>query len=144
MTYCDPSADPYDDQITACPRCDGAGAHLTGCDDILARACQLGTEAGKSAASFVFDGNTTREHYARVLAGIDDGDPEVMDAYREPSLSGEFGDDYTIRELADDLGIDAGGIKAGALDEASAEWNQAASAGFWDEVERTARVQLSD
>jgi hypothetical protein len=127
-------------ELAGCPRCDGLGAHLTGCNDVLARATELGTDAGRAAASWVFDGNTSRETYARVLAGIDDGDPAVMDAYREPSLSGEFADDYSEAGLAWDLGIEP---YTEASDAACRAWEEAASAEFWAEIERAARAALA-
>src|SRR6185437_8828528 len=46
---------------------------------LVARAEQLGRAAGKTAASCVFDGNTPREEYQRVLRGIEEGDPAVLD-----------------------------------------------------------------
>ncbi|HTU74389.1 MAG TPA: hypothetical protein VMG38_12810 [Trebonia sp.] len=54
---------------------------------VLAKAAELGHDAGKVAASWVFDGNTPEEAYRRVLRGIDDGDPGVLDAI-EPSAIG--------------------------------------------------------
>jgi len=45
-----------------------------------------------AAASWSFDGNTTEEHYRRILAGIDDGDPEVLDALAGVDWSGQWAD----------------------------------------------------
>ncbi len=59
-------------------------------DAVEAAAKELGGEAGRAAASWVFDGNTTTEEYARVLFGIEDGDPEVLDALPSPDLSGQW------------------------------------------------------
>jgi hypothetical protein len=47
---------------------------------IVAKAEELGRDVGKAAASRVFDGNTPEEAYQRVLRGIGDGDPAVLDA----------------------------------------------------------------
>jgi hypothetical protein len=96
---------------------------------------------GKAAASWVFDGNTTRETYARMLKGIDDGDPEVMDSVRTPSLSGEYGDDYS----EDDLMSDVGWVPNDGTDmrsDLAEQYNVEVSAAFWHEVERMARDQV--
>ena len=49
--------------------------------DITAAAGKLGRDAGKAAASWTFDGSTPEGTYRRVLRGIEDGDPLIMDAY---------------------------------------------------------------
>lgn len=98
-----------------------------------------GHEAGKNAASWVFDGNTTRETYEHVLKGIEDVDPMVMDMYRVPDLSGEWADGMTPDALINELGIDPYSDDA---DTACDEWEQAVWDGFWEEVERVARYQL--
>ncbi len=103
------------------------------------RAAKLGHEAGIAAASWVFDGSTSRDTYLCVLQGIEAGDPGVMDAYREPSLSGEYADDYSESDLARDLGIEPYSELCGECADA---WAEAASATFWSEVERIARHHL--
>jgi hypothetical protein len=52
----------------------------------------------------VFDGNTPEESYQRVLRGIGDGDPAVLDAVEPPAIGPAAG--YTGDDLARDLGID--------------------------------------
>src|SRR3974377_543539 len=72
-----------------------AAAHriiAAGEDPVIARAEAIGRDAGIAAASWIFDGNTTVATCRHVLAGITDGDPMVLDAWRLPDLSGEFGD----------------------------------------------------
>jgi len=94
-------------------------------------------ENGRAAASWIFDGNTTRETYARFADGIEEGDPEVMDSVRTPSLAGEYGDDYS----EDDLMADTGWVPHDGTDlrDALAEqYNTDVSAAFWGEVERQA------
>lgn len=100
-------------------------------------AAKIGREHGKSAASWVFDGNTTAETYRWYVRGIDEGDPEVLDSLREPSLSGEFAGDYSEQDLARDLELDDD-----ELDDAANAYNEAASEAFWHEVERAARYHL--
>jgi hypothetical protein len=53
----------------------------------VAKAEELGHDAGEAAAGAVFDGNTLGEAYRRVLCGIDDGDRAVLDVI-EPAAIG--------------------------------------------------------
>ena len=69
---------------------------------------ELGREAGKAAASRVFDGNTPEDAYRRVLRGIDEGDPAVLDAIEPPAIGPAAG--YTEDDLARDLGIEPGDL----------------------------------
>lgn len=118
----------------------------------LDEAARIGRENGRAAASWVFDGNTSRATYAKVLKGILDGDPEVMDAYREPSLSGEYACDYTSDALMCDLGLDPDLDYQGDTEEAlqSAEaraeleemYEQTARDTFWWAIEEAARKQI--
>ena len=105
--------------------------------EIMRKARRDGRNAGKSAASWVFDGNTKDETYKRVLQGIKDGDPEILDAFRTPNLSGEYADDPTPQTLAEDYDLDSDNDPEGwRLDEACTAWENAASDAFWAEVER--------
>src|ERR1019366_10814787 len=108
-------------------------------DQTIDQASKIGAEHGRNAASWVFDGNTSDETYRRVLAGIGDGDPRIMDSYRTPDLSGEYAGDYTDSDLAADLGISQGSDE---MDDAATAYNDAASEGFWSEVERVAREHV--
>ena len=55
-------------------------------DPLAARAAEFGRDADNAAATWVFDGNTPEEAYKRVLHGIDDGDPAVLDATEPPTI----------------------------------------------------------
>lgn len=105
-------------------------------------AYELGYAMGLAAATWVFDGNTSRETYERVLKGIEDGDPEIYDAYRLPDLSGEDADGMTPVGLAAVLGLDFF-AQAEAVDKACEDWEYGVGDGFWNSVERTARHMLS-
>ncbi len=107
--------------------------------DTVTLAAKLGTEAGIAAASWAFDRNTAEQTYRTVLRGLEECDPLIMDAYREPSLSGEYADDYDERDLARDLGIEPYTEESG---DACDAWQEAASAAFWGELERIARVHV--
>lgn len=114
-------------------------------DELVALASELGADAGRAAASWATDGNTTPATYRRILQGIEDGDPEVLDAYRVPDLSGEYAGDPTPRTLADELGIDPASDDWADLEADLCDaWIDGASVGFWDELERVCRVQLED
>ena len=60
---------------------------------LVAKAEELGRDAGKAAASWVFDGNTPEEAYQRVLRGIEEGDPAVLDATEPPAIGPAAGYD---------------------------------------------------
>lgn len=64
----------------------------------------LGCEAARNAASWTVDGNTSAEHVRRVLAMLDDGDPQAFDYLpARPDLSGEWADSPTPRSIAADI-----------------------------------------
>ena len=111
-------------------------------DELVTLATALGANAGRAAASWVTDGNTTPATYRRILQGIEDGDPEVLDACRTPDLSGEYAGDPTPRTLADELGLEDGDDDW--LDDCCTAYEVAASQSFWDELERVCRLQLED
>ena len=73
---------------------------------IVAAAEELGRDAGKAAASWVFDGSTPEDAYQRVLRGIEEGDPAVLDAIEPPAIGPAAG--YDQDDLARDLGIEPG------------------------------------
>ena len=58
--------------------------------DILRAARRDGRTAGENRASWAFDGNTDAASYARVLKGLSDGDPMILDQFNPPNLSGEW------------------------------------------------------
>ena len=109
-------------------------------DSLADQAAKIGAEHGRNAASWVFDGNTPAETYATVLRGLEDGDPAIYDMFREPSLSGEFADDYTSSDLMYDLGISDESTHY--QDELCDAWQESASESFWSEVERIAREHV--
>ena len=105
---------------------------------ITAEAASLGRDAGKAAASWMFDGNTPEDAYRAVLRGIDDGDPAILDAHPVPGLSAGGG--YREADLARDLGLDGGDqLPPGA----ATAYLAAADQTFWDETERLAREHLA-
>jgi hypothetical protein len=102
---------------------------------LVARAAELGRDAGKTAAAWVFDGNTPGEAYQRVRRGIDDGDPAVLDAIEPPAIGPGAGydQDDLARDLARDLGIEPGDR---ALPRAVSAYADASTGAFWQETRR--------
>ena len=62
---------------------------------LVAKAEQLGREAGKAAAGWVLDGNTPEEEYKRVLRGIAEVDPAVLGAAEPPAIGPGAGTNRT-------------------------------------------------
>jgi hypothetical protein len=98
-----------------------------------------GRRAGEAAASWVFDGNTDRETYERVLKAFDEGDPVVYDWFRSPDLSGEWADSPTPQTMADEWGMEPDDER---LDDLCTLWEERATETFWDEIERECKRQL--
>ena len=105
---------------------------------IASDAENLGRDAGKAAASWMFDGNTPEDTYRAVLRGIEDGDPVILDAYPAPGLSAGGG--YTEADLARDLGLDG---EDQLLPDAATAYLDAAAESFWHETERLACQHLA-
>ena len=101
---------------------------------VVAKAEELGRDAGNAAASQVFDGSTPGEAYQRVLRGTGDGDPAVLDGTEPPAIGPAAG--YTENDLARDLGIDP---RDRALPRAVSAYADAFTGSFWQETERAAR-----
>jgi hypothetical protein len=73
---------------------------------LVAKAEQLGRDAGKAATSRVPGGNTPKGEYQRVLSGTAGGDPAVPGAAEPPAIGPGAG--YDQDDLARDLGIEPG------------------------------------
>ena len=98
----------------------------------------LGRDAGKAAASWMFDGNTPEDAYRAVLRGTGDGDPAIPGAHPVPGLS--VGGGYSQADLARDLGLDG---EDQLPPDAVTAYLAAADQAFWDETERLAREHLA-
>jgi hypothetical protein len=67
---------------------------------------RIGTCHGRDAASWYWDNTEPSEAvYQRVLQGISDGDPQIMDTLPHAVLSGENADDMTPARLYELIGI---------------------------------------
>lgn len=104
------------------------------------KAFDLGYGAGKSTGSWVIDGNTSSRAAHRILQGIEDGDPEIMDMRPNP-LSGEWADGPTTRDVVEDCDVsyDPEGDYTELLDSYEEGFDQ----GFWDQVQHAAKVVAS-
>jgi hypothetical protein len=101
---------------------------------LVAKAEELGRAAGTTAAGQVFDGNTPDGEYQRVLRGIEEGDPAVLDATEPPAIGPAAG--YDSGDLARDLGIEPADR---GLPRAVSAYADAFTDAFWQETERAAR-----
>lgn len=57
---------------------------------------------GAAAGSWVIDGNTSPEAKARLIHGVEDGDPEILDMLPSADLSGQWADGYSSSNLEAD------------------------------------------
>jgi hypothetical protein len=105
----------------------------------LRRAHELGSEAGEAAGSWIIDGNTSRETARRILQGIEDGDPEIMDMQPAP-LSGEWADSPTPDDILEEItGVGSAQVDAFHREDLLNAFEEAYSEGFWDVVTRDAQ-----
>jgi hypothetical protein len=60
-----------------------------------------GVRDGENAASWLIDGNTPDPFMfiSKILNGMEDGDPEIMDMLPEPRVGGEWADDPTWEQI---------------------------------------------
>lgn len=111
-----------------------ASTHVT-------QAAEIGARHGKAAASWFFDGNTSTETYRRILAGIEDHDPEILDSLPSHGLSGEMADGYSSRDLERELGIDPD-TETEDFGDISDAYETAFNEAVQHEIERIARLHL--
>lgn len=98
-------------------------------------AYRAGYQWGKDEAAWVTDPNTTPDTARWILQGLDDGDPEVYDAYSRSPLSGEWAGE-SIPELSDTFGLDL------ADDDVATEFEAGFSAG-WEHQLRLDCVRIA-
>jgi len=66
---------------------------------------ERGREDGRNAASWMIDGNTPEPFMflSKILTGIEEGDPEILDSLPEPRVGGEFADDPNWEQICQDV-----------------------------------------
>lgn len=112
--------------------------------ELLSEARRMGREDGVRAASWTWDGNTSRETAERIVKLFDDGDPEVYNCFYAPSLSGEYADGPTPQSLARYLGMDDDDDRAEWLvDDLATAYEDGVSSSFWPAVEKAYRALLA-
>lgn len=114
--------------------------------EIIREARRDGADAGRSAASWAFDGITSTDTYRAVLNGIKDGDPAVLDMYRLPNLlpnlSGEYADEPTPNTLREAYCVESDARWEAIEFDVCDAWETACSDAFWSAVEETCRDML--
>jgi hypothetical protein len=108
-------------------------------ESIIERAVELGTEAGRSAASWRFDGNTSTETYRVTLGLIEDGDP----AFEIPEFLNDEWGGISDETLALALGTDLLDADDWLVNESCNQYIDAAVIAYTEEVERVCRLHLS-
>jgi len=97
---------------------------------------ESGRQVGAGRAEWAIDPQRmSQEQIRRILRGIEDGDPAVMEGYRPPDLNGE----YTPDRLAIELGIPT---DHRYMDVYGDLWEEAAENAFWEKIGDTLRSHL--
>ena len=109
-------------------------------------ATKEGTEAGIAAASWYFDfgrmsggQSKVEEVCERVLRGIEDGDPEILDTFPAAPFSGEYADGLSARDFLEAYGMTE---DDDAADDILRAFEDAYSMAASDEIERSCLVQM--
>ncbi len=109
--------------------------------DAIEEAVARGRRAGKNAASWCFDGNTTEHTYRTIARQMEEGDPALGDHITTPEwLSGQWAGE-SIPELLGDLLPEDNNDLAQEIEDA---YCNAADGAFWAEIERTVNFQLGE
>jgi hypothetical protein len=102
---------------------------------------EYGRENGKSAASWY---DVDEENAARILAGIEDGDPAILDTFPGPDLSGQWADEPNGRQVYENICNEAE-VRYDEDDETDVldVYEEAYNTAVEDELARRARYYLS-
>jgi hypothetical protein len=123
-------------QVLACTDCGHELDRYEPLDEILEASREAGREHGRAGASWYFDGNTSDETYARVLQGIEEGDPEILDTFPHSPLSGEWAGDPTPSHVLEGFGVR---LEHDSADEILRAYEDGFSEAVQNEIERVAR-----
>lgn len=148
-----------------CPKCneptdglasvaiEGTRVHM---DCLKVEAHKLGAEAAKTAATWATDGNTSEDHYRRMIAWQEDGDERFSEHLPTcPNLSGEWADapvaitlyeevtglDHAEQEEAAGLGYET--LVGYVVDTIANAWEAGVAETFEVECERLIRAAVA-
>jgi hypothetical protein len=128
-------------QVLACDTCGRELDRWEPLDAITAETERQGEVDGRAAGSWLIDGNSTQETAWRLLQGIEDGDPEVLDSVPSAPLSGEWADGLLSRDLLAEYGLNE---DDDAADDVLTAYESGFARGVADEVERAALAMLPE
>ena len=76
-------------------------------EQAIEKARENGKESGKAAGSWFFDpGNSSPTQARRIIQGIEDNDPEILDMLPDTNpLSGEWADGLTEKDVLSEVGV---------------------------------------
>ncbi len=109
--------------------------------NIVEQAEQEGYERGKAAGSWLLDGNSTAEAARRLLDGIEEGDPEILNQLPTSPLSREWADAPLPRDLLESVGM---GEDDDDAEDVLSAYENAYSRGVSDEAVLSAREEGND
>jgi hypothetical protein len=121
----------------------------------LQRAEKIGERHGKNGAEWVaqdtWGGRVSsargKEAARAFLRGYEYGDPEILDSYASPNLSGEYADGYTPDELLRDCfesRQDIADLEPEEADEICRAYEIASDETFWNTLSASALGALED
>lgn len=103
-----------------------------------ATAKKMGEEYGRNAAEWAIEPDRmSREQMLAVLRGIEDGDPAILNQFKEPDLSGEITGNQTVSGLTDALGIDPEDDSQPDVALICEAWEEGAHDAFWSKIQET-------
>ncbi|WP_435585886.1 DUF4314 domain-containing protein [Micromonospora aurantiaca (nom. illeg.)] len=152
LSMCLDAGDRIAPATTTPPRAGGLVGEATGWAAALQRMRAAGTEAGRTAAEWWAQdtigarvGGDTRLAARRILAGVEDGDPAVLDALPHFSSAGESVDTTGWELFADATGDTTGwfGLRIAQRDEAMAVYRDAYDTAVTDRVAELCHLAAS-
>jgi hypothetical protein len=93
----------------------------------------VGYGRGKAAGSWVIDGNTPTNEAHRILRGIEEGDPAIMDRISPP----DHWNEKEMFEVLDEINVAHNSPERNDILE---QYHAGFDDGYWGEVERSARA----
>jgi hypothetical protein len=117
-----------------------SAAYNAAVEEAARSADTLGEEHGHNAATFVEVPNVDTAR--RIMTGIEDGDPAVLDMLPAPDLSGQWADGLSVDSLMTYVDLDGVPNTSSAVDDVVAAYESAFSTAVEVEVSRACRAML--